>query len=76
MTVRAVGLSRAKLPPEVRNCIALVRAGLKEIESAYLLESEKRGELIAAGCNRIEWAIDYLDHFGVKVRKPRAKASR
>ena len=43
MTVRAVGLSRAKLPPEVRNCIALVRAGLKEIESAYLLESEKRG---------------------------------
>jgi hypothetical protein len=66
-------LSRAKLPAEVRNCIDAVRAALAEMDTAMDKPTNyERGRAVAKACNQIELAVDYLDHFGIKERRPRA----
>ena len=65
-------MKKPTLPKEVRELVAACKTGLAAIDKAMVGPStEQRGKNIAAACNHIDMAVQIIERFGIKERKPR-----
>ncbi|HUD75671.1 MAG TPA: hypothetical protein VMQ76_11415 [Terracidiphilus sp.] len=65
-------MSKPKLPKEVRDLTAACKNHLAWMDHHMKQPSTvERGKLIAEACNRLDMAVQIIERFGIKERRPR-----
>ncbi len=63
-------LSRAKLPKEVKAFVSDVRAYIGFLDAMVKPGAKISGADLAKLTNALEMAVDRMEHFGIKAKKP------